>query len=193
MSTQNDNTEDTLDTPDELSTLKARADLLNVAYHPSIGLEKLREKVTLALSSDVPVEVELPSMVLDGDVPETIEEFHARKRKEAQELIRIRVMCMNPNKKEWDGELFTAGNAVVGSLTKYVPFNNDAGWHVPRIIYNPLVQRECQIFYAAKDARNNPIRKGKLIKEFVIEVMPPLTSQELAELAQRQAMANYIT
>ena len=48
------------------------------------------------------------------------------------------------------------------------------------------------MFYTATDARGNKVRKGKLIKEFAIEVLPPLTKEELEELARRQAMAKAI-
>jgi hypothetical protein len=108
------------------------------------------------------------------------------------ELVRIRVTCMNPAKAEWEGEIVTVGNSAVGSITKFIPFNADAGWHVPRIIYQQLVERQCQIFVTVTDSRGNKTRKGKLIKEFAIEVMPPLTPAELQELAQQQAMAKAI-
>jgi hypothetical protein len=42
------------------------------------------------------------------------------------------------------------------------------------------------------DSRGNKVRKGKLIKEFAIEELPPLTKEELAELAQRQAMSKSV-
>src|SRR5690606_32581434 len=115
-----------------------------------------------------------------------------RKKREAEELVRIRVTCMNPAKKEWEGEIFTAGNSTVGTFKKYVPFNADDGWHVPRIIYNQIIQRQCQVFYSVKDERGNSIRKGKLIKEFAVEVLPQLTKEELQELARRQAMAKSV-
>lgn len=172
--------------PDELSTLKERADLMGVDYHPSIGLEKLRAKVLAAQS---PETVEAPAAKPEA---ETSRAMQFRLRNEANELIRIRVSCMNPAKKEWEGELLTAGNSVVGSFTKFVPFNVEDGWHVPRIIYNQLVQRQCQIFVSIKDSRGNTVRQGKLIKEFAIEVLPNLTPEELAELAQRQAMSKSI-
>ena len=54
MTTEN---EDVLETQDELSALKARADLLGISYHPSIGLEKLREKVNKAMTSTKEEEV----------------------------------------------------------------------------------------------------------------------------------------
>lgn len=174
--------------PDELTSLKARADLLGISYHPSIGLEKLKEKVNAAVVASEPVVTQTP---LEAEsATETKEQRRARKRREANKLVRIRVTCMNPAKKEWDGELFTAGNSLVGSFTKMVPFNADEGWYVPQIILNQIQQRMCQIFISTKDDRGNTIRRGKQIKEFAVEILPDLTMEELRDLAQRQAMAN---
>ena len=121
--------------------------------------------------------------------PRTPGEKRAAQRKEAGKLIRIRVNCMNPNKKDWEGEMYTVSNAVVGTFKKYVPFNNDQGWHVPNIIYKHMEERQCQIFYTFKNELGHKVRKGKLVKELAIEVMPPLTQKELDALAQRQMMA----
>lgn len=176
-------------TQDELTTLKARADLMGVQYHPSIGVEKLREKIKAA-TEGTPV-VEQPKEP-EAVVVETDGQKRSRLKKQAMELVRIRLTCMNPAKAEWDGEIITAGNSAVGSIVKFVPFNADEGWHVPRIIYEQLKERQCQVFVSKKDARGNNTRQGKLIKEFSIEVLPALTPVELAELARRQAMAKSI-
>lgn len=180
------NDTDEILTQDELSTLKARADMMGISYHPSIGVEKLREKIAAALAGDKPAEAPVAA---PAPGTETENQKRARLRREASELVRIRITCMNPAKAEWQGEIITSGNSVVGSFTKFVPFNADEGWHVPRIIYNQLVDRQCQVFTTTTDNRGNKIRKGKLIKEFAIEVLPPLTQEELHDLAQRQAMA----
>lgn len=179
-------TNDSLPMPDELTALKARADLIGVKYHPSISLDKLREKVNAAVEGDKPA---APAPVAEE---ETDGQRRSRKKREANELVRIRLTCMNPAKKEWEGEIFTAGNSLVGSFTKFVPFNNEEGWHVPRILLNQIQQRQCQIFVSVRDERGNQTRKGKLIKEFAVEVLPNLTAEELAELARRQAMAKSI-
>jgi len=189
-----DDTETTL-TQDELASLKARADMLGVTYHPSIGLEKLREKVAEALAkepaSKEPDAKKAPEPVVEAEV-ETLGQRRRRLKLEALALVRIRVTCMNPAKKEWEGEIFTVGNSAVGSVTKYVPFNADEGWHVPKIIYEQLVQRQCQVFYTERSKNGINVRKGKLIREFAIEVMPSLTKDELEELARRQAAAHSI-
>lgn len=196
----NDN--DTSLEQDELTALKARADLMGVHYHPSIGLEKLRDKINAAIeqTSDILSEAKAleaaqnaaDAVTATPVVAETEGQFRARKKREANELVRVRVTCMNPAKAEWEGEIFTAGNSVVGSFTKYVPFNNDEGWHIPRIIYQMMKDRMCQIFVSAKDSRGNTVRQGKMIKEFGIDVLPDLTPEELAELARRQAATNAV-
>ena len=185
---------------DELASLKARADLLGLTYHPSIGVEKLREKVAAAIAgtppvTDTPNEFETP--LTKGLAPaqpraETEVEKRLRLKQEATKLIRIRLTCMNPAKKEWDGEIFTAGNSVIGSVKKFVPFNADDGWHVPYIILQMIQDRMCQIFVAATDSRGNKVRKGKMIREFAVEILDPLTKDELAELAARQAATKAI-
>ncbi len=49
--------------------------------------------------------------------------------------------------------------------------------------------RECQLFRDEKAKNGVKIRKGFLIREFAVEVLDPLTEEELKELARRQAMA----
>lgn len=182
--------------PSELDSLKARATLLGIQFHPSIGLEKLREKVNAKLN-DEPEPGDEPESKDQGEskqedtaeVEETAGQKRVRLKREALKLVRVRITCMNPFKKEWEGEIITAGNSGVGTVKRYVPFNNEEGWHVENIILEQLRERKCQIFVTEKDSRGNKVRKGKLIREFAIEILEPLTPVELKELAQRQAMA----
>jgi hypothetical protein len=174
---------------DELTTLKARATLLGIPFHPTIGVEKLREKV-LAAMSNAPAEapkVEQPTIAAPQE--ETLAQRRKRMKNEATRLVRIRLTCMNPAKKDWDGEIITVGNSLVGTLSKYVPFNADEGWHVPYMMYLQLRDRQCQVFTTVKTKNGVSIRQGKLIKEFAIEELPPLSELEIKELARRQAMA----
>lgn len=176
---------------DHLETLKARADLMGIKYHPSIGAVALQEKIDAALVDEPEKEEEEEQ----SEVTQRVETEDERRRRQiayATELIRVRVTCMNPAKSEWEGELFTAANAVVGTHKKFVPFNNDSGWHVPRIILNMMEERQCQIFHTVTDRQGNKTRQGKLIKEFAIEILPNLTKEELKDLAQRQAASHAI-
>lgn len=175
---------------DEITSLKARADLIGVSYHPSIGVDKLRDKVNAALAGKPAPSDDVAKPVAKTSAGQTEEERLFALRNEQLALVRIRLSCMNPNKSEWEGEIFTVGNSLVGSLTKYVPFNADDGWHVPQILLDTLQDRQCQIFVSSKSKNGTTMRVGKLIKEFSIQILPPLTTAELHDLAQRQAMAN---
>lgn len=128
-----------------------------------------------------------------GPAGETVAERRLRMKRHANELIRIRVTSMDPAKKEWEGEIIGAGNNLVGTLTKYVPFGIDEGWHVPRILYNVIRDRMAQIFITVTDpVSKQKVRKGKLIRAFAIDVLDPLTADEIKELAARQAATRAI-
>ena len=173
---------------DELTLLKQRAQTLGIKFHPSIGLESLRSKVSAALTGgDAEEAAEEP--VPEAPAAESRIQMRNRLRKEASALVRVRVTCMNPNKKEWKGEIFTASNSIVGTFRKYVQFNTEEGWHVPQIILNMIKARQFQTFYTIKNERGVAVRKGKLVPEFAVEVLPPLTEKELLELSRRQALA----
>jgi hypothetical protein len=183
-------------TADELTVLKERADRLGVAYHPSIGLEKLREKVNAVMADKPPVVEAALKATMEVAAALSAEDLANQKRMQLRNeqlaLVRIQLACMNPIKAEWEGEIFTVGNSLVGTITKYVPFNAPDGWHVPQILLDTLQDRQCQIFTTVKSKNGVSVRQGKLIKEFSIQILPPLTQEELHDLAQRQAMAGAV-
>lgn len=169
----------------ELETLKSRADLMGIKYHAKIGIQKLKEKLE-AHAEKVSAEVDSVTPVSTSGQKTT---NTASKKKEASALTRVMITCMNPMKKEWEGEIFCSGNAVVGTYKKYVPFGIE--WHVPKIILNMIEQRKCQVFQTKTDKNTGQkTRQGRLIAEFAVQILPALSESELKELAQRQAMAN---
>jgi len=206
--------DNTTPTETRLDALKERAKTLGISFHPSIGEDKLAEKIKEALSDKpavndpdpdagenegtgdstttkpAPASVGEDSEFSDAKASkdETKDGQRRRKQREASELVRVIVTCMNPNKREYDGEIFCAGNRVIGTHKKFVPF--DVEYHVPRVIYNMIKERQCQVFVTRRDDKGRQIREGKLIREFNVTVLDPLTQTELTELAQRQAMAN---
>ena len=167
----------------ELDTLKSRADMMGIGYHPKIGLDKLKAKINKELSSDV--EEEAPAAVPEV---ESKRQRLGRLRKESARLVRVNVTCMNPTMKDHEGGVYTVSNGVVGTHKKYVPFNSD--WHVPTIIYKHMKERMCQIFQNAKGPRGERIKSKKMIPELSIQLLNPLTGEEIKDLATQQAMAN---
>ena len=119
----------------------------------------------------------------------TPNEVREMRKKRALELVRVRVACMNPNKKDWEGEIFSIGNSSIPTQKKYVPFNIDAGWHIPRMMVNWLKGKKYQAFIKDKDSRGREIKRAVQKNEFSVEIMPPLTADEFKDLKQRQAIA----
>ena len=183
--TSNDMMEDEEMQTANLDAMKATATRMGISYHPSIGAEKLAEKIKAKREEDP----EPPATPLSPAAEETRAQQVRRLRTEALALVRIRVTCMNPSKKDIEGEIFTVGNSILGTVRKYVPFNSDEPWHVPQIIYDMMRTRKCQVFVKERSKNGVAFKKGKLINEFAIEVLPPLTEKELQELSQRQVMA----
>lgn len=189
MSDQEQNTDNSVDVAAaELDSLKAKADLVGVKYHPSISAEKLREKISKHLAGETEGEAKVE--ITKADL--TPGQKRKKMRDEALKLVRVNITCMNPAKREWDGEIIAVGNSNLETQKKFVPFNTSDGYHIPQIMYDMLKARQCQVFYNERTKNGITVRKGKLINEFAIEVLPPLTSKELAELAKVQAAAGTI-
>lgn len=192
--------------PTKLDLLKEEASKLNITFHPNIKEEKLQLKLNDYYASQnnldatldkEPKEPEVVKPKLDLSLPENILTNHEtqnqrrnRIRSEANRLVRVKIACMNPNKKDHQGEILTVCNSVSGTIKRYIPYNNDEGWHIPYMMFLHLKERKCQIFVKKRNDRGVLVAISKMIKEFSVELMAPLTDAEMKDLAQRQAAAN---
>ena len=118
------------------------------------------------------------------------------KEREAQEnkrncgrLVRCRITCMNPNKKNWTGEIVSVGSSRVGTFKKMIPLDSDEPYHIPKIIFDHLKERKCAIRHTRKTPDGREHVDVKMVNEFSLDVLPPLTVTELEDLRKRQAMA----
>lgn len=175
----------------ERELLKERAKKLGLTFVENIPTEKLKDLIDTALNDEPKMDTTPSGSEMTApSKPETRGQMKARLAKEAGKLIRVRVTCMDPNRKEWEGELISVGNSVVGSFRKYIPFNTE--WHIPNIILNHLKEAKCQVFFTTKGPRGDKIRKGKQVRAYSIDILDPLTDKELEDLAKQQAMAGTI-
>ena len=169
--TQNPEVTSTENQPTELELLKERAIQMGISFHPSIGVDKLRAKVEAAIQG-VPDPTANDDQIQEAPAPApapVLSEYQKTQmqRMEAMKLMRVVVSCMNPAKQAWEGEIFTVGNDIVGTVKKFVPFNVDIGYHIPHIIYEQLMERICQIFVSTTDPVTGiKTSRSKLIKEF---------------------------
>lgn len=168
---------------DELTLLKKQADVLGIRYSNNIGVDTLREKVKDALADRSEQDAE--SQEKAKEAKQSLKE----KRNEAMKLVRIRVTNMNPAKKNVPGGIYTVGSKDIGIVRKYVPYHDtEEGYHVPNCIYERLKQITFKQHTTVKDRNvlGGERHESREVKEFAIEVLPPLTKEELQKLADDQ-------
>lgn len=199
------NEADDLNMPSELDVLKDRAKILGITHSNNITVDTLRKKIEdkLAGEEEQP-EVVTPPLVapqglstqdlseLEENLIEPVKPLTLRNYllKEATKLIRIRISCMDPKKQDMPGEYFAVANEYLGVVRKYVPFGEktEQGFHVPACILDMLRTRE----FLSITTETHPITKQisvrtRYMREFAIEVLPPLTLAEIAQLAADQS------
>lgn len=178
-----------------LSDLKAQADRLGITYPRTAGVAKMLELIKtkeeeLAKLGNRQIEnITAQSAKVTLYNGKTLSQL----RDEAFKLVRIRLVVNNPAKINRDGQWITAGNARVGTIKRYVPFKPEAyadGWHVEAVVLERLKQMKHQRFPKHKSKENaamDDYNNATLVNDFTIEILPPLTKEELEELALRQA------
>lgn len=180
---------------DELSILKQRATLMGLRFSNNIGLEALRKKVSDAQEgiTEEPEVAQINPLETETSVPkeETRTEMARRIRLEQTKLVRIRIQNLDPKKKELPGEIITVANDYMGTVRKFVPYGEqtDNGYHVPYCIYQFLKERKFLNIRVTKGKNGRPNIQQGWVREFSIEVLPPLTQEELTNLAQAQIAA----
>lgn len=109
---------------------------------------------------------------------------------EATKLVRCRITNLDPKKKDWTGEFFTVANDYIGTIKKFVPYGakTENGYHIPYAIY--LFLKDKKYLYLKTSTNKNHKEQidvdDRWVSEFNIEVLPPLTAQELADLKKAQ-------
>lgn len=181
---------DTVEMYDELEDLKKRADLMGIKYHHAIGAKKLAELIKEALEKEAD---ESTSTETSADKKTSKENEKALSaRAEQMKLVRVVVYNNNINRKSVEADIFTVRNHVVGVVRETVPYGNEEGWHLPKVVVDYLKEKKYQIFITEKSKFGVETKKGKDVPEFTVKELPPLTEQELKDLAQRQAMSGSI-
>lgn len=185
-------------TPDELTLLKQQATLMGISFSNNIKVETLRAKIAAKMEGEEDNTDEDGNTIkqpnpLAGTVAPTAKpakrtpSLAEHLQKDAMKLVRIRIACMDPKKQDLPGEIFTVANEFLGTVKKYVPFGEqtDNGYHVPHCIYELLKNREF-LHIQTRTVNGQIETKTRWVKEFSIEVLPPLSDEEIQALAQDQ-------
>ena len=219
MSTENLNQKqsDDLQMPTELDLLKQRATLMGITFSNNIGEESLRQRI-----ADKQAELEAAASGAEntGEEGDTVQQeqgevnaleagttspkettterqltLREKIRQEQMRLVRVRITCLDPKKKDLPGEILTVANEYLGTVRKFIPFGEvtDDGYHIPYCLYKMLDARKFLNIRTFKDRRTGTVRvESGYVKEFALEVLDPLTPAELAKLATAQKAAGSV-
>ena len=189
----NEDTVNDIAMPSELEVLKQRATLMNIKFSNNISVEKLREKIEAAQAKDEQEATEAAVNPLGANQESGVKKMTLGQKIRAEQtrLIRVRIQNLDPKKKDLPGEIITVANEYMGTVRKFVPFGEvtDNGYHIPYCIYEFLKERKFINITTRKGKNGLPDIRAIEAREFSIEVLPPLTEAELAQLAQAQIAA----
>lgn len=185
----------------EREVLMSRARLLGVEFSNNIGTETLRERINAKLDGleeavEEPKEAVPETNAFTGESSNApVKSFRQALHDEQMRLIRVRITCMDPKKKDLHGEVFTIANEYLGTVRKFVPFGEvtEEGFHIPFCIYTMMNERQFLNIRTVKDRRTgSPRVESNYAKEFSMDVLPALTADELSRLATAQAAAGSV-
>ena len=195
MSEQNQET--TVDVKQEREALKARCQLLGIQTQGNQSNETLRalirakqEDMDAAARQANPAAFDEAVVTSEGRTPSLREYL----KSEALKLVRVRISCMNPQLAKMGSVIITTGNEYTGTVRKVVFFGEktENGYHIPQIILNVLQRRKFQQIVEERGHQGHMVPRARWMKEFNIEILPPLTQKELNALKDRQLATNAI-
>ena len=195
--------------PSELDLLKRRADMMKIGYSNNIGVDALKAKIAAAMegpkpTSDNSQQAEARQAeqaqngngdvnALTGTPTKPTKKLSLRQHliNEKMKLVRVRITNLDPKKKDLPGEIITVANEYLGTVRKFVPFGEvtDNGYHIPQCLYDVLKERTFVNIKVRKGSKGEEIVEHQNAREFSLEVLPPLSADELAKLAASQSAA----
>jgi hypothetical protein len=187
--------------PTRKQMLMQKARIMGISFSNNISEEALAEKINAKLNNETPPKEGTTSDLnpLAGDkagaVPAAKKTLRQRIVDEEMALVRVRVTNMDPKKKDLRGEIMTVANDYLGTVRKFVPFGEDTdeGYHIPKCILTMMQERRFLQIREVRDRKTGIVRpETAWVREFGIEILPPLTEQELKQLATAQIAAGTV-
>ena len=178
-----------------------------VTLHHKTGTKKLASTLAKVRTDEYKEDPKKSTSDLpSGSLPGSTEASRAAKAKhmyaidnltptqQAMKLVRIIVTPNDPNMVNYPGLIFTVGMSGINNgqmIKKFVPFNNEEGWHVPSIILGQIEHAEMQKFKTVTRPNGEKVLEPYVTKKFNVRELPPLTREELEQLAARQGAAGF--
>ena len=112
----------------------------------------------------------------------------------AMRLTRVVVTPNDPAMVNYPGLIFSVGATGLNNgrmVKKFVPFNNEEGWHVPQILLNQIENGQMQKFKTVVRPNGEKVLEPYLTKKFNVRILDPLTPEELKEVAAANKVAGF--
>ena len=179
-----------------IASLKKRADLLGIKYKSNVSIATLQKLITEKLEEPTSYvdegEADATAEGVKATAAPTKEQIAEAAYKDAMKLVRVIITPMEATKaSNLESELFCAGNAVVGTVKRTIPFGVE--WHVERILLNSIREKKYQLFNSKKNAQGVDVTTSRLVPAYSISELPPLTQVELDKLADLQIRTGALT
>lgn len=196
--TQVDDSDEVVAAPDELAMLKSRAKMMGIAFSNNISLDTLKERIRQKMENETvqttaSARDDFPADPAAAPVKKvTKQSLRQQLYQENMKLVRLRITNLDPKKRELPGEIITLANEYLGTVRKFIPYGavTDSGYHVPYCIYKMLKRRQFLSITTRKiPGTDRTSVEQRLVSEFALDVLPPLTPSEIAKLAASQAAA----
>lgn len=175
---------------DHLALIKQKADTVGVAYTAEDTVDSIRAKINAKLNDEPKPKENSDGAASGSSAPKTKQELRQEAILDATRLIRVRITNMDPRKADLPGEFFTVSNGVVGTIQRFIPYSEqEDGWHVENMLLEMLKEKQFYQLRPRKGPNGTVLPDGRWVKEFAIELLEPLTQEELRVLANKQAAA----
>ena len=176
----------------DIEDVKAELTGRGIKKHHKTSAKKLRE----ALQADVDKnDAEVPIEVKSSPV----QPAKAKKKPEKKPAMTLEEKCMHlkriivtPNDPDLSGHAGLVFTVLVSgvnngkAIKKYVPFNNEEGWHVPNVLCNQIANAEMQKFKSVKTPNGDTVLQPYQAKKYNVQILPDLTQKEIDKLAASQ-------
>ena len=154
----------------QLDKLKERANQLGIEYPNNTTIKSLKKRITDHLNQET--------------IEETKEQY-TNLYQENMKLVKVIITPVDSAKRDYQGEYFSVGNDVLGTVTRFVPFNEE--WMIEEILAKHIESKQYQHITTkrSRDNRNETL-DSRLVPAYNVQRLPLPTKEELAELKRIQ-------
>ena len=169
-----------------------------VTLHHKTGTKKLASTLAQVRTKEYKEDPKTPDLTGPSEAAKAAKAKHLAAmqtpEKRAMKLTRVVVTPNDPTMVNYPGLIFSVGASGLNNgrmVKKFVPFNNEEGWHVPQIILNQIENGQMQKFKTVTRANGEKVLEPYLTKKFNVRILDPLTPEELKEVAAANKVAGF--